>query len=862
MLPDGGYTMRRPLVKTLALLLAMSLAIPLPAALGAPAPQEGGISSDGGPAPMIDIIDHRLINSTYTARIPIIDGVVSPNEWDIAEGSSALMSEIPPSWEETGGHITGPGIQNDTDASHLFWTMYDEDYLYFLFNCSDDSIVVDSYPAQFWRDDGIEIAIDGAFDRDEDQRNETGLGYEDGDTFAIPADGSPGIAYSLHEGNSYARYWGPNRDWTSAVNQHKINNNTYYYIVEVMIRLNTISNPAPGTFIGLNTGQNDDDDGGTTKEGVIRWQGLDGYEVWRNETLWGDLYFRTSVTADAGFPKVVNQSDTVQFDGSGSGSNNPDFTVTGEYTWTFMYGDELVTLDGMDPTYQFDRPGQYTITLNVTDGTGSWDTDIVLIGVRDTEDPVANAGPDIVVDQDELVTLDASRSTDNHPDFPDSATFEWFFITDQVVRLYGMEAEYTFAKPGQYTVKLTVTDPSGINSATDTLTVTVRDVEPPIAVAGDDITIDDGQLVSFDGTGSSDNFQIVKMLWEFYLDEELVNLTGKTPKYKFPAPGVYNVTLTVFDGDGQFDTDVMTVTVVDVSSPIADAGVVLERNEDVEITLNGELSFDNVAIVLYEWAIYYDDELIEELEGKKVQYTFTEPGLYDITLRVTDGMGLFSEDTVQYGIIDVTTPVAKAGEDRTVDELVTVTISGEGSSDNVEILTWEWTISAGPGGATIRRTGESFDYVFSIPGVYTITLVCTDKEGLWDSDAFTITVLDVTAPTAIPPTSQNIKVGQELVFDGRASTDNVGIIRYTWNYEMAGAPFEQVEENITIAFDSKGNYTFTLTVEDAAGNTDTASFYILVEKPKEAEEEPGFGVLLAVTAVALVAVLAIGRRRR
>jgi len=854
--------MRRPFVKALALLMAVSMAITLPAALGAPAPQDDGITSDGGPTPMVDIIDHRLINSTYTARIPIIDGVISPNEWDIAEGSSALMSEIPPSWQESGTHITGPGIQNDTDASHRFWTMYDEDYLYFLFNCSDDSIVVDSYPDQFWRDDGIEIAIDGAYDRDVDQRNETGLGYEDGDTFAVPADGSQGIAYSLSGGSDYARYWGPNKDWTSAVNQHKIDNTSYYYIVEVMIRLNTIDNPAPGTYIGLNTGQNDDDDGSTTKEGVIRWQGLDGYEVWRNETLWGDLYFRTSVTADAGFPTVINQSDTVQFDASGSRSNNPNFTISGEYVWTFMYGEELVTLNGMSPSYKFDRPGQYTVTLNVTDGTSSWDTDIVLIGVRDTEDPVADAGPDLIVDQDELITLSAVGSSDNHPDFPDSATFEWFFITDVVVRLYGMEVEFTFVEPGIYDVKLTVTDPSGINSAIDNMKIRVRDVEPPFADAGENITVDDRQLVSFDGTGSDDNVQIVTAHWEFYLDEELVNITGITQRYTFPAPGVYEVTLTVYDGDGQFDIDELTVTVLDVTSPIADAGEVLERNEDVEITLNGELSFDDVAIVSFQWRIYFDDELIDELEGKKVPYTFTEPGLYDITLRVTDEVGLFSEDTVQYGIIDVTTPVAEAGGDKTVDEKVTVPITGEESSDNVGIVSWDWTIAAELGGPTIRRTTESFDYVFSIPGVYTITLICTDREALWDSDAFTITVLDISPPEAVPPSSQTIKVGQELVFDGRASTDNVGVIKYTWNYEMAGAPFEQVEENITVAFDSKGNYTFTLTVEDEAGNIGNATFYVLVEKYKEPEEEPGFSVLIVVVAVALVAVLASGRRRR
>ena len=849
----------RPFLKLMTILMALSMAVPIIPALGSGPDNDDGVSPLGGQGPLMDIVDHRLINATYNTRIPpTIDGVISPNEWDTAESSFALKSRIPPSWEETGSHIAGPGIMNDSDASHWFWTLYDDDYLYFLFNCSDDNITVDSYPDAFWRDDSIEIAIDGAYDRDENQR--TDEGFEDGDTFAVVAGPYDGIAYSLSNANQYARYWGPNRDWFSAVTVHS-EENASYYIVEVMIRLNTISNPSPGSRIGLNTGQNDDDDGNTTKEGVIRWQGLDGYAVWQNETLWGDLYFRTHVVADAGVLQVVNQSDVVQFDGSASTSNYPNFTVEGEYTWTFMYDGAPVTLTGPNPSFQFDIPGQYLVTLNVTDGTGSWATDTVNIGVRDTEDPVANAGPDVTVDQGSPVTLDGSASTDNHPDFPEMATFEWFFIDDKVVRLNGMVVEYTFQRPGQYIVRLTVTDPSGDNQATDTMNVTVRDVEAPEANAGADITVDDGQLVSFDGTNSTDNYEIVRMVWEFELDGEPVNLTGKTPKYKFPHPGVYTITLTVFDGDGQFDTDEMTVTVVDVTPPLARAGEVREFNEDVEVTLNAELSFDNVGIVLYNWTITHGGTVLEELEGMKVKYTFTEPGLYDITLYVEDAMGLSSEDTVQYSVTDVTKPVAKAGNDRTVDEDTTVTFTASESSDNVGIESYNWTISAGPGEPTIRRTGESFDYVFTMPGVYTVTLVCTDKELLWDSDAVTVTVLDVTAPAAVPPNSVKVLPGQEVELDGRSSTDNVGITEYLWTYEISGVPFSYTGALINLTFDAQGNNTITLKVTDAAGNTDNATFYVLVEKPKKQEEEPGFGVLMAVAAVSIIAALAKGRRR-
>jgi PKD repeat protein len=806
---------------------------------------------------MLDIIEPRLLNSTYTERIPIIDGVMDANEWSRAEGTEALHSQMPPAWEETGAHITGPGIQNDSDASHRFWSMYDDDYLYFAFNCTDDYIVVDNYPTAFWRDDGIEVCIDGALDQDIDQRNESG--YEDGDTFSVPADGSEGIAYSNSGGSQYARYWGPNRDWFSAVTQGSVNNQSYY-VVEVAIRLNTISNPTPASTIGLNTGQNDDDDGNTTKEGVIRWQGLDGYEVWSNETLWGHLYLASAVTAHAGFNEVVNQSDSVTFDGSASWSNHPEFDLSGQYEWTFMYDGEEVKLTGENPSFTFDRPGDYVVTLNVTDPAGVWDTDTVTIGVRDTENPVAEAGPDIAVDQGEVVTFDGSGSTDNHPGFPEGFTFEWFFIDQKVVRLDGITANHTFNSPGTYTVRLTVTDLAG-NSHDDTLTVTVRDVEPPSADAGDDIQVDDGQLVNFDGTNSTDNFEIVKMVWQFFLGDEPVNLTGRAPKYTFPAPGVYNVTLTVQDADGQTDTDTMVVTVIDVTPPMADAGTVREFAEDVEVTMDASTSFDNVGIVSYKWEVVFGDEPEPRFQSteKKAKYDFPEPGLYHITLTVTDGVGLSTSDTVQYNVMDVTPPTASAGQDKEVDEDVPYTFDAEASEDNVAIISWEWVI-ASEGNPSVRRTGESFEYVFSEPGVYTVTLTCTDGADNWDSDAVTITVLDVTAPDAVAPSSVTVKVGQVVELDGRSSTDNVGITSYHWHYELLGAPIDLYSPNITQAFDAKGNYTITLTVEDAAGNTDTASFYVNVEKPKK-DDEPGFGLLIALVAVAAVGAALSVRRR-
>ncbi len=845
----GSEVMRRYLAIIVLVLLCASAAPAAPA-----------LGEDAPPAvPMLDIIEPRVLNSTFTPAWPLIDGVIGAGEWTAAEGTEALHSEMPPAWEETGGHIEPPGIMNDSDCSHRFWSLYDNDFLYFLFNCSDDEVFVDNhFPDNFWRDDSIEICIDGAYDRDVNQR--TDEGYEDGDTFNVPADGSQGVTYSFANGNQYARTWDRNKDWYSAAKTYT-DGDASYYIIEVAIRLNAISNPTPASIIGLNTGQNDDDDGGLTKEGVIRWQGLDGYRVWENETLWGILYFRTVIWADAGYSTVINQSDTFTFDGSRSNGNHPEWSSRASYNWTFVYEDQEVSLSGVAPSFKFDRPGEYIVTLNVTDGTDQFDTDTVIVGVRDTEDPVARAGPDVTVDQGTTLTLDGSMSTDNHPDFPVCGTFEWLIFETPLVRLWGIQVEHTFDHPGVWTVRLTVTDPTGINSDQDSLNVSVIDTEAPVADAGDDVTVDEGKPVNFDGSNSTDNDWIVKYFWEFKRGDTFYNFTGNPYPYTFPAPGIYNVSLTVWDDYGNSDTDWFTVTVLDVTPPVADAGDVLTFDEDIEVMLNAELSWDNVGIVSYVWEIWLGDVLIADgLEGRKVPFAFEQPGLYDITLKVTDAVGLSAGDTVQYGVRDVTPPHAVAGGDLSFDEDAAVTFSGTASTDNVGIVEYKWTIESATE-PTVQRMGVEFSYVFAEPGEYHVTLVCTDAADKWDSDAIVVTIRDITPPVAVAPNPVEIKVGQTVTFDGQASTDNVGIVSYIWRYEMGGVPFEEEGVNKTVQFDSKGNFTITLTVEDAAGNTHSTSFWVLVKKPKTKDDGPGFG-LLAVLVAAGAAAAAMTTRRR
>ena len=138
----------------------------------------------------------------------------------------------------------------------------------------------------------------------------------------------------------------------------------------------------------------------------------------------------------------------------------------------------------------------------------------------------------------------------------------WSFMYDaSTVTLYNSTATYTFQVYGIYDVELTVWDEFGGNNSTS-FRVTITETTAPIAVAGENQTVDVGTLVSFNATSSTDNVGIVTYVWTFTYDGGTVTLNGPLPTFTFIIPGEYVVTLTVSDLAGNQDSDTLTVTVI------------------------------------------------------------------------------------------------------------------------------------------------------------------------------------------------------------------------------------------------------------------------------------------------------------
>lgn len=174
----------------------------------------------------------------------------------------------------------------------------------------------------------------------------------------------------------------------------------------------------------------------------------------------------TNPSAFLGPDVTIDQYETFFFDGA----NCTDNVGVVNYTWSFSYHGEMMTMNGPYPNYKFEEVGRVKVELVVYDAAGLWDTAQMWITIVDTTSPTAFAGDDFEVLQGDLVFLNGMQSSDNN----NVVNWTWKFEEDgEEVELFGPTPEYVFRRPGVYTVSLTVVDEAG-NHDTDTTIVTVK----------------------------------------------------------------------------------------------------------------------------------------------------------------------------------------------------------------------------------------------------------------------------------------------------------------------------------------------------------------------------------------------------
>ena len=488
---------------------------------------------------------------------------------------------------------------------------------------------------------------------------------------------------------------------------------------------------------------------------------------------------------------------SVAFDASASTGDGPL-----AYHWRFGDGGES---DAPVIAHAFAEPGRYEAELEVLgrgDHVARGTRARVPVHVRPA--PVASAGTPITAAPGEPVAFDGTGST---PSDSPLTRFHWTFADG--TEADGPTASHAFAEPGLYRVVLRVEDDSGhpcdFGVATREVTVNF----PPVAEAGEAQEAAVGEPVTLGGGASYDvDGTVVGHRWDMG-DGTIID--GATVTHAYTAPGSYVATLTVEDDSGVANDSATDTVAIAVNAPPAPAATGPDRPIAVgEIArLDGAGSSDADGAIL-SWSWDFGDGATGE--GPEVQYAWAAPGVYPVTLTVTDDSA--TDSAVSTTRIDVTVsaaPVADAGPDQSV-AVSEVDFDGGGSSDaDGAISSYEWSFGDGA-----TASGRSVRHAYARPGTYEVALVVRDDSGAPLNTARDTAIVRVNAaPIADAGPDLVTAPGEEVVLDGSGSVDPDGAVT-DWLWRFSDGT-EATGERVAHSFAGPGLQRVLLTVRDDTG---------------------------------------------
>jgi len=398
-----------------------------------------------------------------------------------------------------------------------------------------------------------------------------------------------------------------------------------------------------------------------------------------------NLFDETKPVTDAGPDQLIElivNGTTVTFDGSGS-TDNLDIVNYGieNYTWTFT---DNTSLAGVNPNYTFYDAGNFSVTLNVSDHSGNWDTDQMWVNVtetkliRDVAITSVTAFPTTVTTGDFLfINVTVANEGDFSENFRVTVYYDSSVVgTKNVTHLasganktLGFNWSTTGVPGGNYTIKAVASIVAG---ETDTIDnertgdkVTIKKLSSTILISASPRTIILGNSTTINGSISPIRVE-VNVTIHYRLSGEnwsaLENVTtGVDGRYSYEwtpnTTGTYEVKAS-WQGDAttlpaesdmedvivNMTSSTISVTVnpasVTVGSNITISGAISPVRANVNVTIEYRLSGGN-------WTTLAT--VPTDSEGKySYNWTTTEPGSYEVrTSWEGDDNTLADESNVQ-----------------------------------------------------------------------------------------------------------------------------------------------------------------------------------------------------------------------
>ena len=461
-----------------------------------------------------------------------------------------------------------------------------------------------------------------------------------------------------------------------------------------------------------------------------------------------------------------------------------------QWLWNFGNG---TTSTQQNPSYTYTSPGEFTVTLTITNAAGCQNTVSKEKYVKITRPTVAigntPAGGCVPFTFSPVAAVNAV----------DGISSYFWDLGDGGYTSTAGNPTYTYNNPGNYTIKLRVTTNGG---CTDSVTV-VNGV-----MTGTKATVDftaNTVQSCVDSTVTFKNLSVPlgSSAWDFG-DGTTTNLSS--PSHTYQKPGNYDVTLvTTNNGCPNSLTKPQYITVL---PPIAAFTYKTDCVTKLIVSFTDASSIDNSSPVSYFWE--FGDPLNTTSTLANPTFAYPKLGNYTAKLTVTNG-GCKNTSSQTLSLSFNSANFNFQPKDTICKHTVLRLLSTDYIYDN--IILFEWKYENGPflGGYPDRF------YTLDTNGTFKFTLATRDKSGCKDTVSKFVTVI---GPTASFTATNATGCRNTTVTFNDASTPQSNLAKWTFDFGD-GVTQSFTAPPFTHLYKDTGSYTVKMTIQDKGGCTDT-----------------------------------------
>ena len=313
-------------------------------------------------------------------------------------------------------------------------------------------------------------------------------------------------------------------------------------------------------------------------------------------------------------------------------------------------------------------------------------------------------------------------------------TYEWDFDQDGVFGEEGLESEganvvLNFDQDGEYPIALRVTDHQQ-KFDVDRVMVQVRNGAPLIVAVPNSSPIYEGERLSVSVDASDPGpLDVLSYAFDWEVTGSYEPADGPDASHVYPHDGVYTATARVRDQDGGESFLPFTVEVLNAPPVIQQVVANNPSVEGAEVTFAVNASDPGGDLLLYEFDFNGDGQFDRSSSQGTITERFTDDGVYQVMVRVSDDQGASDEVAYTLTILNLSPIIHGVSVSANPQEGQVTTLNVVATDQGInDQLLYEFDLDGLPGYEVSQPT-PTLEHVFQDNVRREISVRVTDESG-------------------------------------------------------------------------------------------------------------------------------------